>query len=350
VDRPVFTNVAIDWDGLDVHDIYPRRVPDLFAGRPLVLHGRYGEGGRATVRLRGNIGADRYERAISVDLPTTPTDQASSVHGTLWARAAVHDRMNALYLREDPAVVEEVADIGLRHRMVTQWTSFVAVDERPAEEDEANEGEEGAAEARATLSPARSLPGDPEVRIPAPQDALAVTLILPFGETVDAAWEPDLGLWTARFLIPRDAEEGVHPVRIIISHANGRQERLMLWYTVDSAAPLVEMELIGEPHAGEVVTLRARQVVTDAELEQVGWTRAHLHARPARAQILSDARRVQVAPPGGEVIDLRCAAPGTWEAPWRIPADAEGELQLLVVVADVATNVRTQTFDVEVLP
>ena len=41
IDRPVFTDVSIDWGGLEVTDVYPRRVPDLFAGRPLVVHGRF---------------------------------------------------------------------------------------------------------------------------------------------------------------------------------------------------------------------------------------------------------------------------------------------------------------------
>jgi len=262
--------------------------------------------------------------------------------------------MNRLYLRDDETLIEEVTDLGLRHRMVTQWTSFVAVDETPVEtpDDEGeDEEEEGATEeVRATLSPARSLPGDPEIRIPAPEDALAVTVILPFNETVDAEWEPELGLWSARFLIPRDAEEGVHPVRIIISHADGEQERLMLWYTVDSAAPLVEMEIEGDPRPGERVVLRARQVLTEEDLEQAGLTREAVERRPQRAQILSDARRVQIAPPGGDVLDLVVTAPGTWEAPWTIPSDASGTLELLVVVADVAANVRTQTFEIEVRP
>ena len=349
VDRPVFTDVAVDWGGLDVSEVYPRRVPDLFAGRPLVVHGRFGNGGRATVRLRGDIDGRRYERAIEVALPEEPTAAELVVHGTLWARAAVHDRMNRLYLRDDETLIEEVTDLGLRHRMVTQWTSFVAVDETPVESTEDEEDEEGAAEeVRATLTPARSLPGDPEIRIPAPEDAVAVTVILPFGETLDAQWEPELGLWSARFLIPRDAEEGIHPVRVVISHANGEQERLMLWYTVDSAAPLVEMEVEGELLPGARVVLRARQVVTEEDLEQAGMSREAFARHPRRAQILSDARRVQVAPPGGDVIDLILAAPGTWEAPWTIPEDASGTIELLVVVADMAANVRTQSLEIEV--
>jgi hypothetical protein len=98
------------------------------------------------------------------------------------------------------------------------------------------------------------------------------------------------------------------------------------------------------------VILRARQVVTDEDLEQAGMSRAAIERTPRRARILSDARRVQVSPPGEEVVDLRLAGPGLWEASWTIPEDAEGTLSLLVVVADVAANIRTQTLEIEVTP
>ncbi len=55
VDAPLFTDVEIDWGGLDVEDVYPRRLPDLFAGKPLVVHGRYAHGGTAEVKVRGTI-------------------------------------------------------------------------------------------------------------------------------------------------------------------------------------------------------------------------------------------------------------------------------------------------------
>ncbi len=40
-DHPVLTNVHIDWGGLQVEESTPLRLPDLFATRPLLLHGRY---------------------------------------------------------------------------------------------------------------------------------------------------------------------------------------------------------------------------------------------------------------------------------------------------------------------
>jgi hypothetical protein len=41
--------------------------------------------------------------------------------------------MNRIYLRDDPELIEEVTQLGLDDRMVTQWTSIVAVEDFPAQ-------------------------------------------------------------------------------------------------------------------------------------------------------------------------------------------------------------------------
>jgi len=339
VDRPTFTDVSIDWGGLDVHDVYPRRLPDLFAGQPLIVHGRFARGGEATVKIRGTRKGRRFERAITVQLPEGARGgDENAVHRTLWARAAIGDRMERMTFRDDPALIQEVTTLGLRHRLVTRWTSFVAVDATPRPEAE-----------EATISPSRSLPGDPEIRIPAPADARAVTVLLPFGETLAAVWEPEIDCWTARFLVPGDAEEGSYPIEIAITHADGRLERARLWYTVDASAPMLEVEAIGEVRPGATITLRARQIVTDADLSQVGHDRGWL--TDERAQLLQDVRRVEARIGGaddGEVVDLATTGPGTWEARVTVPSDARDGFSLTLVVVDLAANVREQTVSLEV--
>jgi Ca-activated chloride channel family protein len=272
VDKPVLTDIAVDWDGLEVSDVYPRFTPDLFAGRPLVLHARYGRGGRANVRVSGTFAGERHEQTIAVALPDRPNGTANDSQRVLWARAAVADRLNRMSLREDEALVREVTELGLRHAIVTPYTSFVAVD---VEETPSQPNAQEAAPTP-TLSPARSLPGDPEIRIPAPRDARAVTIILPFGETLSAAWEPELRTWSARFLVPRDAEEGTYPIYVLVTHADGREERSMLWYTVDQAAPVVRVTASGDVRPGSTITLTATQVLTSADLAQVNESRSTL--------------------------------------------------------------------------
>jgi len=343
---PVFTDVNIDWGGLAVEDIYPRRLPDLFSGAPLVVHGRFTQGGDARVKIRGTYRGQRYERVVDVALPESATGARDAEHATLWARAAVHERMNSLTLTQDPAIVDEVRVLGLRYRMVTPYTSFVAVDETPEETPEADESD-AEPEARATLSPGRTLPGDPEIRVPAPADALAVTVILPFGETVPASYEPRLGMWTARFLVPADAEEGTYPVYVRIALPGGENREMRLWYTVDASAPQLEFEIEGEVRPGADVIIHARQTLTQADLEQVGQRRDSLSAE--RAVLLSDANGLELTGPDGHSIEMRDDGPGVWVGAYHVPEDAGGTLTLTAVVVDMAANVRTQSLELTVL-
>ena len=52
---PVLAELQLEVNGVQVDQIYPATLPDLFAGTQLVLAGRYREGGPATVTLRGDV-------------------------------------------------------------------------------------------------------------------------------------------------------------------------------------------------------------------------------------------------------------------------------------------------------
>ena len=54
--RPALTDVEIDWGGIKVSDVYPRRMPDLFVGRPILITGKFEGDGPVTIRVRGRMG------------------------------------------------------------------------------------------------------------------------------------------------------------------------------------------------------------------------------------------------------------------------------------------------------
>ncbi len=39
--NPLLTDISIDWSNLPITDVYPKRIPDLFGVKPLILSGRY---------------------------------------------------------------------------------------------------------------------------------------------------------------------------------------------------------------------------------------------------------------------------------------------------------------------
>jgi Ca-activated chloride channel family protein len=132
VRNPLLTDIEIDWAGLPVADVYPKRLPDLFSAKPLILTGRYTSAARGAIRLRGNLAGQNFEKEIPIELPKL--QNAHDVLATLWARARIDDLMSQNYagIQNDdpqPNVREAITQLGLEYRLMTQFTSFVAVEE-----------------------------------------------------------------------------------------------------------------------------------------------------------------------------------------------------------------------------
>lgn len=129
---PVLTDITIDWGTLPVADVFPAQVPDLFSAQPIVVHGRLTGSPEGAVTLRGRTGAGPWSETIHVAPTDAPPDHAALP--SLWARAKVEDLMNRdLAAAQQGAFPDElkkqVIGLGLEYRLVTQFTSFVAVEE-----------------------------------------------------------------------------------------------------------------------------------------------------------------------------------------------------------------------------
>lgn len=132
VRNPLLTDISIDWNGLPVADVYPQRIPDLFGAKPVVLSGRFTSAGRATIRLQGKLAGSDFVREIPVELPETMASH--DVLAPLWARARIESLMNQDYqgaqvqnIRAD--LKDTITQLGIEFRLMTQYTSFVAVEE-----------------------------------------------------------------------------------------------------------------------------------------------------------------------------------------------------------------------------
>ncbi|MCP5110141.1 MAG: VWA domain-containing protein, partial [bacterium] len=132
VRNPLLTDISIDWGELPVADIYPKRVPDLFTAKPLVLSGRYTGPARGNVILRGKMSGRDWSRQLQVDLPAD--EPQHDVLATLWARRCVDNLMSLDWNgiqggNPKSEIKEEITQLGLDYRLMTQFTSFVAVEE-----------------------------------------------------------------------------------------------------------------------------------------------------------------------------------------------------------------------------
>jgi len=137
VRNPLLTDISIDWGGLAVSDVYPQRIPDLFSATPVILSGRYARAGSGTIRLRGRMAGREFTRDIRVNLPGN--EARHDVLATLWARRRVDELMSQDFTGAQRGTIradlkQQVVKLGLEFRLMTQYTSFVAVEEKVVHE------------------------------------------------------------------------------------------------------------------------------------------------------------------------------------------------------------------------
>jgi Ca-activated chloride channel homolog len=120
---PALTDVEVEWPV--AAEAWPARVPDVYAGEPVVVSARLSRLSGALV-VRGRLGDAPWSAA----LPLAADGGAEGV-ATVWARSKIESLMDA----ERSGAVgakDEIVEVALRHRLVTRYTSFVAVDRTPA--------------------------------------------------------------------------------------------------------------------------------------------------------------------------------------------------------------------------
>jgi Ca-activated chloride channel family protein len=123
IKAPLLTDIEVALQGFDAYDVEPPALPDLFAQRPLILFGKYRDASGKIV-VKGKTVRGDYKHVI----PASPqlADEHNEALRYLWARSRIA-RLDD-YGKVGADVKEEVTQLGLRYHLMTQYTSFVAVD------------------------------------------------------------------------------------------------------------------------------------------------------------------------------------------------------------------------------
>lgn len=126
VTRPYLTDLEIDWGSLAVEDVQPSILPDLYSGQTLTVVGRYLWGGSETVIIRGRLGGRHWESAIDVRLPERSRDHEALA--SAWTRERIRDLIHYPGERIAAGIQAQVTSLALGFRLMSPFTSFVAVD------------------------------------------------------------------------------------------------------------------------------------------------------------------------------------------------------------------------------
>ena len=128
IESPVLTNIKVNFSDFDAYDVEPVAVPDLFAKRPIIVYGKYRGRPTGAVVVTGKSAAGSYKKILKpMASDVSPKNEALRY---LWARQMIMqlDDMNKLSKTDER--VKMVTNLGLTYNLMTQYTSFVAIDNR----------------------------------------------------------------------------------------------------------------------------------------------------------------------------------------------------------------------------
>jgi len=127
IESPVLTAIDVRFAGFETYDVEPKKIPDLFANRPIVVFGKWRGAAGGTVELTGRTGRGPYRASMAVG-QARPDDSHRALR-QLWARTRIANLADFGVGVPDDDRVERITSLGLTYGLLTRYTSFVAVHE-----------------------------------------------------------------------------------------------------------------------------------------------------------------------------------------------------------------------------
>ncbi|HPF59838.1 MAG TPA: trypsin, partial [Candidatus Competibacteraceae bacterium] len=135
VEAPLMNRIKAQGEDVELYDMEPAEIPVMLAERPIVVFGKYRQAQTGAVITLTGVTAQGDYRA-NLPLAGEGSHNQAELLPILWARQRLmrlSDRQgNDAELNRDAIV-----DLGLRYSLLTQRTSFVAVDETVVNPDAA---------------------------------------------------------------------------------------------------------------------------------------------------------------------------------------------------------------------
>jgi len=130
ISRPVLTDCRLKFEGdVDITEVYPSELPDVYAGSEIVVVGRYNGEGTLTARLLGSRGAESLNHTFASDLH--PKRGRYEFIPKLWAGRRIGHLLEDMRKNgETGEVKDEVIRLSKQYGIMTPYTAFLAAPEK----------------------------------------------------------------------------------------------------------------------------------------------------------------------------------------------------------------------------
>lgn len=127
IQSPVLTNIHTKFEELQVYDIEPKSIPDVFASRPILIYGKYKGNPTGKITIQGKTGRKTYVKSLDLTKASQVSGEALKY---LWARKKIQWLSDYGKVHQGPELKKEITNLGLKYSLLTEYTSFIAIDPR----------------------------------------------------------------------------------------------------------------------------------------------------------------------------------------------------------------------------
>ncbi|HOU15211.1 MAG TPA: VIT domain-containing protein [Anaerolineae bacterium] len=129
IQSPMLTNVSLDFGAVQIYDMYPMPLPDLYAGTQLIVTGRYSGEGLQHITLAGEVEGQRSTHRYEGNFQA---NKSKDFIPRLWAARKIGYLLTQIRLHgENVEWINAVVALSLRYGIITPYTSFLV--EEPTE-------------------------------------------------------------------------------------------------------------------------------------------------------------------------------------------------------------------------
>jgi Ca-activated chloride channel family protein len=131
INFPVLADLKLNFGRIEVSDLYPQDVPDMFKGSQISLLGRYFNSGKTTIALRGKV--ENKTKTFKYPTQFSKSSSDNPFIPRLWASRKIGYLLEQIRLQgENPELKQEVIDLSKKYGIVTPYTSYLVLEDEKA--------------------------------------------------------------------------------------------------------------------------------------------------------------------------------------------------------------------------
>jgi Ca-activated chloride channel family protein len=125
--KPIAKNLVIKFEGVEVYDVYPKKLPDLYHGFPVRVYGRYKGSGDTKVKFSADFLDRKFSKNLEMNLPDF--DDSNTAIERMWAFKKLETLVNELPENvTESKEINEIVRLGEAYSIVSEYTSFLVLE------------------------------------------------------------------------------------------------------------------------------------------------------------------------------------------------------------------------------